>query len=112
MSAPVSFFDVVSARQETLNTLLCVGLDPDVSKIPQRYQGCRAPGCSILSRCDRCDPRFSRDLQASVRSFCGGGCVGRSEGDYRLLPRTEVPVILDAKRGDVAAPLISMRESL
>jgi len=34
MSAPVSFFDVVSARQQTLNTLLCVGLDPDVSKIP------------------------------------------------------------------------------
>ena len=37
MSAPVSFFDVVSTRQQTLDTLLCVGLDPDLSKIPQRY---------------------------------------------------------------------------
>ena len=32
------FFEAVEARQEAINSLLCVGLDPEPAKIPQRYQ--------------------------------------------------------------------------
>ena len=32
------FFEAVAARQEAINSLLCVGLDPEPAKIPERYQ--------------------------------------------------------------------------
>ena len=35
---PNVFFEAVAARQEAINSLLCVGLDPEVAKIPARYQ--------------------------------------------------------------------------
>ena len=45
------FFEAVAARQEAINSLLCVGLDPESAKIPARYQSEEADP-KVLSGCD------------------------------------------------------------
>ena len=103
MSAPSSFFDVVSARQQTLNTLLCVGLDPDRSKIPQRYQVAARP---VLAFClDVIDA--THDLVATFKPqfahFAAADALGDLKEAITYCRELGVPVILDAKRGDVGS---------
>ena len=103
MLAPVSFFDAVNARQQAQNTLLCVGLDPDVSKIPLRYHSTARP---ILSFCrDVVDA--THDLVATFKPqfahFAAADALDDLKEIIAYCRELGVPVILDAKRGDVGS---------
>ncbi len=86
---------------------LCVGLDPDLEKIPERFKT-ENVGDSLLAF-NKYIVDETRDVAAAYKPNCGFYEAHGEEG-WRALKATiehihtvapEVPVILDAKRGDL-----------
>jgi orotidine-5'-phosphate decarboxylase len=103
--APASFLDRLSQRWRGQRTLLCVGLDPEPARLP-------------LHLADRPDAmlRFCRDIVDATADLV---CAFKPQVAYFAAHRAEdqlealighirerhpaVPVILDAKRGDIGS---------
>ncbi len=100
----MSFFARLDERIRERNTLLCVGLDPDPGQMPPALAGSGAP----LWDWNRAVIEATADL---VAAFKPNAAFYEAQGvaGLEVLKRTVdcahahgVPVILDAKRGDVA----------
>jgi orotidine-5'-phosphate decarboxylase len=101
----VSFIEKLSAAWKTNDSLLCVGLDPDVKRFPKALQG--KPD-SVFEFC-----------KAIVDATAGLACAFKPQIAYFAALRAEdqlealclymrekyphIPIILDAKRGDIGA---------
>ena len=92
------------ARAETLNdSMLCVGLDPDPAKFPQPWQG---DASRIFDFCAAIVDA-TKDLVIAFKPQIAYFAAQRAEDQLeRLIAHIrqvapEVPVILDAKRGDI-----------
>jgi orotidine-5'-phosphate decarboxylase len=93
-------------RAETLNdSLLCVGLDPDPAKFPGAWQGDAA---RIFDFCATIVDA-TKDLVLAFKPQIAYFAAHRAEEQLERLIRhihtvaPEVPVILDAKRGDIGS---------
>jgi len=97
------FFEAVAARQEAINSLLCVGLDPEPSKIPARYQSEDRP---ILKFCLEVIDA-TKDIVSCYKPQFAHFAAANALADLRevisVLRAEGLPVILDAKRGDVGS---------
>jgi orotidine-5'-phosphate decarboxylase len=94
------------ARSEARNdSLLCVGLDPDPSKFPAAWRG---DAGRIFEFCARIVDA-TRDLVIAFKPQIAYFAAHRAEDQLERLmahlksAAPEVPVILDAKRGDIGA---------
>jgi orotidine-5'-phosphate decarboxylase len=101
----VTFIEKLSAAWDAHNSLLCVGLDPDVAKFPPELQG--RPD-AILTFC-----------KAIIDATADAACAFKPQIAYFAALRAEdqleaicayvrqtypqIPVVLDAKRGDIGA---------
>ncbi len=101
----MTFIDRLSAAWRTNDSLLCVGLDPDIAKFPGELQG--KPD-AVLRFC-----------KAIVDATAGLACAFKPQIAYFAALRAEdqleelcsylratypqVPIVLDAKRGDIGA---------
>lgn len=101
--APASFLERLSARWRNQHTLLCVGLDPDPARMPRHLAS--RPGAMF---------EFCRDIVEATADLV---CAYKPQIAYFAAVRAEdqlealighihdrhpgVPVILDAKRGDI-----------
>jgi len=97
------FFVDLAKRQAALDTLLCVGLDPDLSKLPEPYLACADP---ILTFCkDVIDATY--DLVGCFKPqfahFAAAEALPALREVIAYCHDKNVPVILDAKRGDVGS---------
>ena len=101
----MSFIDTIEASWEKKNSLLCVGLDSDLEKIP-----------SYLLKRDRPLFEFNKDIvDATADIVCAYKpqiafyAASRSEDELEMTIEyihdryPEIPVILDAKRGDIGS---------
>ena len=87
--------------------MLCVGLDPDLSRLPSAYQQREtSQGDGLLAFC--CDivdatAEFVCAFKPQIAYFSARGAEGQLTDliSYIHLKHPEVPVILDAKRGDI-----------
>lgn len=98
-----AFFGAVSKRQIAINSLLCVGLDPEPHRIPARYAECERP---ILQFClDVIDA--THDVSACYKPqfahFAAANALEDLKEIIAHLRSESIPVILDAKRGDVGS---------
>ena len=98
-----SFFSRIEARQKSLETHLCVGLDPDLTRIPDKYLTTDRP---ILHFCqDVVDA--THDLVTCFKPqfahFAAADALGDLKRIVAYCRERELPVILDAKRGDVGS---------
>ena len=101
---PRNYFEVLAQRCEAIQSSLCVGLDPDPRRLP-RHLG-RGPEAvykfcvEIIEATADCAVAFKPNL-AFFESL---GVEGWNVLDQALkaVPR-EIPVILDAKRGDIGS---------
>ena len=101
----VSFIDQLSAAWRANDSLLCVGLDPDVARLPPHLMGqpdatfqfCKAIADSTADMACAFKPQIA--YFAAVRA------EDQLEDLCRYLRRTypHIPLILDAKRGDIGA---------
>ena len=102
------FFDRLADRVDDTGSLLCVGLDPNPDQVPARYAGLGTPLVQQLlawnlAVIEQTAP-FACSFKPNIAFYEALGSAG-----YGLLRETlaaipsEIPVILDAKRGDIGS---------
>jgi orotidine-5'-phosphate decarboxylase len=105
MQARGKFLDQLRRRWQQADSLLCVGLDPDLQRLPAHL---RADDEAVLRFC-REIVDATADLvcafKPQIAYFASAGAEGQLQ---RLIEHIHarhpgVPVILDAKRGDIGA---------
>ncbi len=115
----MSFFDKLEAAARRNNTLLCVGLDPTPEACPDRFlAGSRAPSvepldpkdstCQALLAWNRSVIEATSDLvccyKPNIAFYEALGQPGMAllRATIAAIPK-DIPVLLDAKRGDVGS---------
>jgi orotidine-5'-phosphate decarboxylase len=101
----VTFAGTLRRSWEASGSLLCVGLDPDPARVPEPLRGDRAP---LLAWC-REIAAATADLACAFKpQFAHFAAAGAEEQLAALVAHLHgehpgVPVILDAKRGDIGS---------
>lgn len=105
MSQPPTFVEKLSARWKDHGTLLCVGLDPDPERLPPHLAG---RSDALLAFC-REIVDATADLVCAFKPQAAHFAAERAEDQLEALighirqRHPGVPVILDAKRGDIGS---------
>ena len=97
------FFERIALRQQAIDSLLCIGLDPDIRRIPVC---CGSGEQAIFNFC-----KAIVDATAAVAScykpqiayFAAEGAEDAMQETIRYIQQLEIDVILDAKRGDIGS---------
>jgi orotidine-5'-phosphate decarboxylase len=98
-----SFMKLLQERWSSANTMLCVGLDTDLLKIPEFLKNQKQP----LFEFNKQIIDATHDLVCAYKPQIAYYAAQRAEDQLQLtidyIKRTypEIPVILDAKRGDI-----------
>jgi orotidine-5'-phosphate decarboxylase len=101
----VNFIKTLTEAWERNNSLLCVGLDPDLEKIPGHLRTLKAP----LFEFNRVIIEETWDLVCAFKPQIAFYAASGLEGDLKRTiayiheKHPGIPVILDAKRGDVGS---------
>lgn len=104
-AAVTSFIDQLSAAWTANNSLLCIGLDPDMQKLPAHLQG--QPN-AIYTFC-KAIIDATADLACAFKPQIAYFAAMRAEEQLEAICRylhdqyPHIPIILDAKRGDIGA---------
>jgi orotidine 5'-phosphate decarboxylase subfamily 2 len=99
-----SYLDRLAARSRATNTVLCLGLDPDPESIPERF----AKGVAGLERFAELVLEAALPYVAAVKpnlaffEAFGSDGIAALERLRASIP-SDVPVIADAKRGDIGS---------
>jgi orotidine-5'-phosphate decarboxylase len=105
IAAVTTFTDKLSAAWAAHNSLLCVGLDPDLEKLPEQLR--RQPD-AIFAFCKEIIDATA-DLACAFKPQIAYFSALRAEEQleaictYLRAEYPHIPIILDAKRGDIGA---------
>ena len=100
-----TFLDMLGAAEQRNQSLLCVGLDPDITRLPEPYQGNAG---KIYDFCAAIVDATA-DLALAYKSQIAYFAAARAEEQLERLVQhirraaPHVPVILDSKRGDIGS---------
>ncbi|NLA75429.1 MAG: orotidine-5'-phosphate decarboxylase [Deltaproteobacteria bacterium] len=101
----MSFMEKLKSRWQSSNSLLCVGLDPDMERIPDHIRGMHNP----VFEFNRKVIDSTHDLVCAYKPQIAYYAAVGAEHDLELTIEhirskyPDIPVILDAKRGDIGA---------
>ena len=101
----VTFIDQLSAAWTTNNSLLCVGLDPDLDRLPATFS---RDAAGVLDFC-KAIVDATADLACAFKPQIAYFAALRAEPELEQLCAyiraryPHLPIILDAKRGDIGA---------
>ncbi|MFL9923305.1 orotidine-5'-phosphate decarboxylase [Herbaspirillum lusitanum] len=101
----MTFIDKLTAAWKSRNSLLCVGLDPDVKRLPDELRG---KSDAIFEFC-RAIVDATADAACSFKPqiayFAALGAEDQLEQICAYIRRhyPDIPLVLDAKRGDIGA---------
>ncbi|MGE5338120.1 MAG: orotidine-5'-phosphate decarboxylase [Gemmatimonadota bacterium] len=101
----MKFTDKLAARWQRADSLLCVGLDPDTTRLPAHL---RERDDAIFEFC-RAIADATADVVCAFKPQIAYFAAARAEDQLERLiahlraRHADVPVILDAKRGDIGA---------
>jgi orotidine-5'-phosphate decarboxylase len=101
----MNFINAISSAWEHKGTLLCVGLDPDLNKIPRHIRKMDEP----LLEFNKAIIDSTSDLVCAYKPQIAFYSASKAEKqleatiDYIHTEYPDIPVILDAKRGDIAS---------
>lgn len=101
----VIFTRKLSAAWAANNSLLCVGLDPDIAKFPGQLQGksdaifafCKAIIDATADTCCAFKPQIAYFAALRAEEQLEAICA------YLRVTYPQIPIVLDAKRGDIGA---------
>jgi orotidine-5'-phosphate decarboxylase len=101
----MNFMKKLSAAWESNNSLLCIGLDPDLAKFPEHLQ--EQPD-AIFAFCKAiidATADIACAYKPQIAYFAALGAEDQLEAVCAYLRETcpAIPIILDAKRGDIGA---------
>lgn len=103
--ATIPFVDLLRAQWHAADSLLCVGLDPDPAKLPRHL----ASKADALYAFCRQIVDATHDLVCAFKPQFAYFASSRAEDQLEALVRyikstyPHIPVVLDAKRGDIGA---------
>ena len=104
-ATPLNFLDMLSAAEQQNQSMLCVGLDPEPTRFPGKLAG--QPN-RIYDFCAAIVDATA-DLVTAFKPQIAYFAAHRAEGqlerlmEYMRRAAPNVPVILDAKRGDIGS---------
>lgn len=102
MSSVPGYLERMAARSEAVGTVLCLGIDPDVATLPPEFP----PSLAGLERFARLLVDVAGPMAAAIKPnlafFEAHGSSGLAALErIRAAIPPEIPVIMDAKRGDI-----------
>ena len=101
----MDFIKAVESAWQKNNSLVCVGLDPDISKIPAHLQNLENP----LFEFNKAIVDATSGLVCAFKPQMAFYSAAQAEQDLFLTiehiheNHQDIPVILDAKRGDIGS---------
>ena len=101
----MNFIKAIESSWQEKDSLLCVGLDPDISRIPSHFSNLKAP----LFEFNKAIVDATADLVCAFKPQIAYYSASHAERDLELTidyihkSHPEIPVILDAKRGDIGS---------
>ena len=103
--APVKFIDKLSAAWTTNNSLLCVGLDPDLDRFPAHLKDQPDAIVTFCKAIIDATADLACAFKPQIAYFAALGAEGQLEEICRYLREKypHIPLVLDAKRGDIGA---------
>jgi orotidine-5'-phosphate decarboxylase len=101
----MTFLDKLRAAERQNGSLLCVGLDPEPAKFPQRLKGDASRIYDFCARIVDATAELVIAFKPQIAYFAAHRAEGQLEQLMEHLRRNvpQVPVILDAKRGDIGS---------
>jgi orotidine-5'-phosphate decarboxylase len=101
----VNFIDKLSAAWTRNDSLLCVGLDPDLARLPAQLQGKPDATVQFCKAIIDATADLACAFKPQIAYFAALGAEDQLEQICRYLRETypQIPLILDAKRGDIGA---------
>jgi orotidine-5'-phosphate decarboxylase len=108
----MNFIKAIESAWQRNNSLVCVGLDPDILKIPAHLQGLENP----LFEFNKAIVDATSDLVCAFKPQMAYYSAVKAERDLLLTidhiheNHSGIPVILDAKRGDTLQPFLKRRD--
>ena len=110
MTAAPPFFVALAQRARACNSLLCVGLDPHPDQLPESTAAAARDHC--LRLITACAP-YACAFKPNSAFFEVHGAAGMQalEQVIAAVP-AGIPVVLDAKRGDIASTAGPKRRQL
>jgi orotidine-5'-phosphate decarboxylase len=100
----VNFIDKLSAAWTTNDSLLCVGLDPDMARLPAQLQNEPDGIVTFCKAIIDATADLACAFKPQIAYFAALGAERQLE--HLRLPARQyphIPLILDAKRGDIGA---------
>jgi orotidine 5'-phosphate decarboxylase subfamily 2 len=97
----LSFFEKLDQRAKSINSLLCVGLDPHLEDLPEQTGAAARDFCLRLIESTH---TYALAFKPNSAFFEALGVEGWEvlHSVIQAVP-DDIPVILDAKRGDIAS---------
>ncbi len=101
----MNFLQAVRARWQQANTLLCVGLDPDPVRLPLAHLSTHEPLFDFCKQMVDATAEFACAFKPQIAHFAAQRAEGVLEQIIAYIHSVHpgVPVILDAKRGDIGS---------
>lgn len=100
-----TFMQALRARWQSADTLVCVGLDPEPAKFPARFSGDADAVYAFCRDIADATAEYACAFKPQIAHFAA---LGAEDALQRLIAHLHtahpgVPVILDAKRGDIGS---------
>lgn len=101
----MNFIDKLSAAWTANNSLLCVGLDPDLAKLPAELRDLPDGITTFCTRIIDATADLACAFKPQIAYFAALGAEKQLEDICRYMRENypHIPLILDAKRGDIGA---------
>lgn len=97
------FFERIARRQQAIDSLLCIGLDPDRRRIP----ACCGSGEEAIFNFCKAIIDATADIAScykpQIAYFAAEGAEDAMQETVRYIQQLEIEVILDGKRGDIGS---------
>jgi orotidine-5'-phosphate decarboxylase len=101
----MNFIDKLNAAWASNDSLLCVGLDPDLARLPAQLQGEPDGLVRFCTAIIDATADLACAFKPQIAYFAALGAEDQLEAICRYLRETypQIPLVLDAKRGDIGA---------
>ncbi len=102
---PMNFLDMLRQAERQNGSMLCVGLDPEPAKFPAAYKGDASKIYDFCAAIVDATADLVSAFKPQIAYFAANRAEDQLERLMAHMRRTapEVPVILDAKRGDIGS---------
>ncbi|MFN3236502.1 MAG: orotidine-5'-phosphate decarboxylase [Pseudomonadales bacterium] len=97
------FFEDLAQRKQAINSLLCIGLDPDMARLPQILANDPDPIFSFNREIIDATHHLAACYKPQMAYYAGQGREDSLLATIEYAKAKQVPVLLDGKRGDIGS---------